>query len=318
MSIRQPFFPGKTVTSEFLNSGQYYGITNPGISFVANPINYWQYPLLDTRSIDYTDFSATFVTSVGNSLITGIKSFTSSPLFPTPVLGSDNNQAANTNFVNLAITTAFASNTFVDLLSTQTVTGSKTFLNLSVPLTANFPGSPISKDYADNNLVNTTTSQVISGEKVFASVVKVPTPISAGDAVNKAITDFLGNAVTSLQDAVAALAALAIGLTVTEGTYVENLSPCRFYWLKFGGNFKVLIVQGAGSANDTEVIEFPTTANNFPGYLQPPIVFTTTTSGDTGLFAAAVYNITSTGFSKAQDRFGGAAGQPLNYIAFGK
>lgn len=315
--LKSLFFPGKVLSSDFLNSSQYYGPAAPGVAFKANPTEFWEYPLLKTSSVDFTDFSSQFVTAQGNSSIQGIKQFSSSPLVPTPNTLDSSAQVANTEYVQNEITSAFLANPLVDLASTQTITGFKTFQNIAVPTTPNFPNSPLSKSFFDSNAVLTSGNQTIAGVKVFAEPVQVPNPINSGDAVNKAVTDILGTSINSLLASVAANTALLSGLTVTQGTYIENTAPCRFFWLKFGGNFKFLIVEGAGSSTDTETIAFPTTAAGFPGFLQPPIVITTAASGDIGLFTPAVSSITAVGFNKAQDRFGGAAGGLVNFLACG-
>jgi hypothetical protein len=69
---------------------------------------------------------------------------------------------------NQLITKTYADSTFVDLASTQTITGDKTFTNLPIstqtPTTSN---QLITKTYADSKFVDLASTQTITGDKTF-------------------------------------------------------------------------------------------------------------------------------------------------------
>lgn len=180
------FFPGKVVTSEWLNKSQFYGPGNPGVIFTANPANDWEYPLLKTTSIDLPDFSSTFVRVNGNVTVNGIKTFTNSPIVPTvSSLITTGQQAANIDYVNTAIVDSLTNSGFVTLGTVQTITGIKTLDDVRVPATPLFANSPVAKDYLDNFYVDIQNAQSITGEKTFTSI-KVPsTPADNNDPISK-------------------------------------------------------------------------------------------------------------------------------------
>lgn len=179
------FAPGKPLTSTWLNGSQYFGSISPGITFTSNPINDWQYPLLLSTSIDVADFSNTFVARSGNTIIDGIKTFTSIPVSPTPSLATlSGTQVVNIDYFQGALSNRLASESYVTTGTTQTISGQKTFADIRVPSIPFFPDQPISKSYADTSYIDTTTTQNITGQKTFASI-KVPlTPSSTNDPVS--------------------------------------------------------------------------------------------------------------------------------------
>jgi hypothetical protein len=189
------FHPGRSVSTRWLNASQYLGPSNPGVVFVANPINDWEYPLIKAESLDLSDMQSFFVTRSANQSIDGVKTFSSIPEFPksTQVNGSQavNVDRLNTDLGVLATTSAAAlaalstnlNTNFVTLATNQSLTGTKNFASLTVPVTPAGPTAPIAKQYYDDNTVQLTGAQTINGTKTFTDI-QVPSPNSSGDAVN--------------------------------------------------------------------------------------------------------------------------------------
>lgn len=189
------FHPGRAVTTSWLNASQYLGPSNPGVVFVSNPINDWEYPLIQTASLDLPDLQNYFVTRSANQLIDGVKTFSSIPEFPESTQASGA-QGVNVNRLNTslgALATALNSSittlstdlntNFVTLATNQTLTGTKNFTSLTVPVTPAGPTAPIAKQYYEDNTVLLTGAQTIMGTKTFADI-QVPSPNSNADAVN--------------------------------------------------------------------------------------------------------------------------------------
>lgn len=204
------FHPGKAVTTKWLNASQYLGPSNPGVVFVANPINDYEYPLLKASSFDLPDIFGYFVGTTSDQTINGEKTFLISPKVPTATnssgtqvvnidrLNSDialNNAAfnlainntnasintTNTNLSNLS--NSIAAN-YVGLVGTQTISGNKTFNNINVPLNPTNGLSPVCLTYFDNNTLKLNENQTVNGTKTFTTSPQVPNPDSGGDAVN--------------------------------------------------------------------------------------------------------------------------------------
>lgn len=210
------FYSGKAVTVSYLNSAQYLGPSNPGVVFVPNPINDWEYPLLKSTSLDLPDLGAYFVTTTANQVIDGTKAFTSIPEFPASTLTAGlqgvnvtrlatdlttlntalssqiqvNNAALNAGISAIA---ADLNTNYVSLATTQTITGAKTFTDIKIAAAPTGPLTPISLGYFDSNAVQLLGNQTIGGTKTFVDI-QVPAPNAANDAVNLA---FLQAALTN-------------------------------------------------------------------------------------------------------------------------
>jgi hypothetical protein len=275
MSLKYPFYPGKAVTTQWLNESQYFGPSAPGISFVQNPIDFWQYPLLTTDSIDVANFANAFVLKGGNITITGTKTFSTSPQVPTPTVGDSSNKAASTEFVAVAVSSAVSGGNFVDLASTQTLTGFKTFQNIAVPLVPSFPNSPISFDYADNNYVSVTGNENVGGIKIFGSSPQIPNPVGNLGAVNQqSLVASLSSLL--LPDVAAGVIKLGniqivFGTTVINGAWVAGgpLTTGSIPYTTYAPTMDPFVsIGGGGSAIDKEVVwrsNFGLTSLSFTG-----------------------------------------------------
>jgi hypothetical protein len=280
------YWSGKAVSTNWLNSSQYLGPSNPGVAFVANPIGDWEYPLLKGASLDLTDFANYFVARSGNQQIAGVKSFTSIPEFPTSVLATGNQgvnvsrlstdlstlsvglsaQIASNNATNVAAIAALSTDlntNFVTLATTQAITGTKNFTNISVPATPSIGTSPISLTYFDTKAVQVTGNQAIAGTKTFADI-KVPNPSSSGDAVNLAYL----------------LGALAPNSLTLSGNTIQ-----------FANGLKIVFgFQTGGGGGQAQAFSFPVTFS-----YTPTVVATPYESAQTVMFA--VSSVTTTGYS---------------------
>lgn len=201
------FYSGKAVTVSYLNSAQYLGPSNPGVVFVPNPINDWEYPLLKSTSLDLPNLGAYFVATTANQSIDGTKIFTSIPEFPASTLTTGSQGVNVTRLVtdltalNTALSSQIAANNatlnagisaiaadlntnYVSLSTAQAITGTKTFTDIKIPATPTGPLAPISLGYFGSNAVQLVGDQTIDGTKTFTTSPQVPNPDSGGDAVN--------------------------------------------------------------------------------------------------------------------------------------
>lgn len=114
----------------------------------------------------------------------------------------------------------------VDIISTQTIGGTKTFSNISVP-TPTGNGNAVNKGYVDSKFVTTSTSQTITGGKTFADggTLEVPIPTSQGMAANKQYVD------TSVVTGITQLAIKFSSLTKAEYDALETKSNSTIYFL---------------------------------------------------------------------------------------
>jgi hypothetical protein len=315
--IKTPFYTGKAVTTDWLNSSQYFGPGNPGIIFVANPLNFWEYPLLNTQSIDVSDFDGRYITKQGNVTISGIKDFTNSPTAPTPAPGDTSFNLATTAFVAGEINNAITNGGFVDLTSAQIITGFKTFNAIKVPLNPGFADSPVALQYLDTNYVDVSTSGNIAGIKTFSNSPEVPTPTTGPAATPKSYVDGListvQTAITNLQVFAVAFQSLVTGLTVGTGNagYV-------FFYIVFPGGLKFIWADNVGSAGAADTINFPTVGQGFPGFANAPTVFLTGNRNQGDCFAPQAVGITAVSFGRRNEVFGNnSVGGPTSFLAIG-
>lgn len=103
-------------------------------------------------SDDVYAFDNTVVHKTGNETISGVKTFSVSPIIPTATTGDSSTKAASTAFVTGAINTI--NNAVVHLAGAETITGVKTLKNTEATI-ANPPNNVSWRytDYTDNNNV---------------------------------------------------------------------------------------------------------------------------------------------------------------------
>jgi hypothetical protein len=190
------FTAGRAVTASWLNSSQYLGPSNPGVVFVANPINDFEYPLLKASSLDLPNLFGYFVGTTSDQNVDGEKTFLISPRVPTAT-NSSGTQVVNIDRLNTdlngvtstttSLITSLAtdlSTNYVKIAETQTITGSKKFDSITVPLLPSSSDAPISSNYFNTNAVLRYNDQIIDGLKTFNVCPQVPNPDSSLDAVN--------------------------------------------------------------------------------------------------------------------------------------
>lgn len=192
------FHPGKALTSQWLNSSQYLGPSNPGVVFVPNPVNDWEYPLLTGASFDLSNLQQYFVTRTANQVIDGVKTFTSILEFPASVQTSGNQgvnvtrltadlAALNTAISDQIVTTNTA---LTAQLATFNTTLAGQIVATNTALTAQI--TTVSNNLA-TNYVTLATNQTVTGLKIFDNI-EVPSspaglnsPISNSHFLSKAV-----------------------------------------------------------------------------------------------------------------------------------
>lgn len=323
------FQAGTAVTARWLNASQFLGPGNPGVVFKANPTNDWEYPLLTTNSINVSNFSNSFLSKNSNATVGGIKTFSASPLIPTPSSLADVLSAVNIDYVNTYVSGSLAAANFVDIGSVQTITGIKTFNDLRVDITPDFADSPISRQYAVDNLVAVTGNQNISGTKSFADC-RVTPPTEADDATPKSwVENLVTSFVTSLNASIAAVSAIVTTHTGQITTLIADLNnlitglnggtnpATNSAWITFPNGLKFLWISAAGTTAQTETITFPGGGSGFPGFSSAPVVLANARDSGTQKFGVAISALTTTSFVKSFENFGGGGGSPISYLAIG-
>lgn len=132
--------------------------------------------------------------STNQTIATGIKTFSVSPVVPTPTTGT---QAANKTYVDLKLPLTGGTMSGAIAMGTSKITGVGNgsapqdvvaFVQLPsstnlVPITSGGTGS------TTKNFVDITTAQTVAGVKSFSSPPTGPTPVGSTDLVNKAYAD---------------------------------------------------------------------------------------------------------------------------------
>ena len=192
------FHPGKALTSQWLNSSQYLGPSNPGVVFVPNPVNDWEYPLLTGASFDLPNLQQYFVTRTANQAVDGVKTFTSIPEFPastqltgnqgvnTSRLSADLNEL-NTTISDQIVTTNTALTAQLTAFNT-TLTGQ--IVTTNTALTAQI--AAVSNNLA-TSYVNLATSQTVTGLKIFDNIEVPSSPAGLNSPISN--SNFLSRAV---------------------------------------------------------------------------------------------------------------------------
>lgn len=314
------FYSGKAVTVSYLNSAQYLGPSNPGVVFVPNPINDWEYPLLKSTSLDLPNLGAYFVTTTANQSIDGTKAFTSIPEFPASTLTAGLQGVNVTRLVtdltalNTALSSQIAANNvalnagisaiaadlntnYVSLATTQAITGAKTFTAIKIPATPIGPLEPISLGYFDSNTVKLTGNQTITGTKTFVDI-QVPNPNAAGDAVNLGTMQTANAAINNSIEAMVT--------SIPAGVTLDNSYKIQAGTVTTTGNI------GAGGTI-SGFVDFPT------AFSSPPVVTATVAGIGLSSLNTDINNpTTATRWSWKLDgpSNGGVAGV-INWIAVG-
>lgn len=181
---------------------------------------------------------ALFVALAGDQAISGTKTFSASPLVPTPDAEDSSAKAANTAFVSGAIAAAHANDTaFVRLTGDQSVNGVKTFTaspqvptapdgdNTLNAASTQFVTGAIAKAHAGSpTLVRTSGDQTIDGVKTFLESPVVPTQTSGDDSQHAASTAFVQQALRSAGAAPDSVVALTGDQTIS-GVKTFTASP---------------------------------------------------------------------------------------------
>lgn len=142
---------------------------------------------------------------VGDQTVGGIKTFTDSPLVPTPDAGDKSTKTANTGFVANAIDIALTNaDQFVRLIGDQSIEGVKTFdASPQVPTapegdntlnaaSTQFVTGAIARAHASApTLVRTGGDQVIDGKKTFLQAPVIPTQPYTDNSTKAASTAFV-------------------------------------------------------------------------------------------------------------------------------
>lgn len=117
------FYKG-SLTKEVTSTGFkiYCSLTNDNTGNLLSDTTNWK-KVMD--SDDLYAFDSAVVKLTGNQTIAGTKTFSSSPIAPTPTAGDSSTKVATTAFATTAINAL--SNTCVKLSGNQTISGTKTF-----------------------------------------------------------------------------------------------------------------------------------------------------------------------------------------------
>lgn len=187
----------------------------------------------------------------GDQTIAGIKTFSSSPIVPTPTLDT---QAANKSYVDdgdQAVTDYVdgldAAN--VKLTGDQTIAGIKTFTSIPVgpavdPTTDNQLTRKFYVDALDAANVKLTGDQTVNGIKDFQTSPLVPTPTTAAQAAPKGYVDF-GDAANA-----ADIADVAADLATLDASVVKLTDDQTVNGIKTFGSIPVLPGTDPVAANE--------------------------------------------------------------------
>ena len=208
----------------------YTKVENPmQIPFVA--VSSWVYVQAGSSSINWLVTPANFSLAVSGASSGGGESF--DPASDYNISGkwkfTQPLKIAEATVATEAVTLGYVNARFqqtVDIISTQTIGGTKTFSNISVP-TPTGNGNAVNKGYVDSNFVTTSTSQTITGGKTFADggTLEVPIPTSQEMAANKQYVD------TSVVTGITQLAIKFSSLTKAEYDALETKSNSTIYFL---------------------------------------------------------------------------------------
>ena len=153
-----------------------------------------------------------YVNLNGTQTITGTKTFNDIKA-KTPSASDNSTKVATTEWVNVKVNglTGTDTSNYVDLSSTQTITGAKTFSavvkaktpatdsdDTSVATTAWVKAKVGTGSVDTSKVVDLTSAQTISGAKTFSSVTKSATPATGSDDTSVATTAWVNTKVRGL------------------------------------------------------------------------------------------------------------------------
>ena len=200
------------------------------IPFVA--VSSWVYVQAGSSSINWLVTPANFSLAVSGASSGGGESF--DPASDYNISGkwkfTQPLKIAEATVATEAVTLGYVNARFqqtVDIISTQTIGGTKTFSASPVVPTPTTAQQASNKGYVDSNFVTTSTSQTITSGKTFADggTLEVPIPTSQGMAANKQYVD------TSVVTGITQLAIKFSSLTKAEYDALETKSNSTIYFL---------------------------------------------------------------------------------------
>lgn len=207
------------------------------------------------------------VHNTGNETVSGVKTFSSSPVVPTP---TNNTDAANKSYVD----SVAASGT------PDATTSVKGKIQLAGDLggTAAAPTVPaLSSKAADSAVVHNTGVETVAGVKTFSNSPLVPTPTTASQAVPKSYVDGLTIGSNSWDMGVTAIGSIdgsnAV-FTVPMGSYIANSLI-----ITVNGIFQARTIDFTETTPGSGVFTF-TTAPLIGDIVRLTYQFTTSTSGN--------------------------------------
>lgn len=240
LSVNAPNGPGEvellaansdTQSEPDMFSLLYTKVENPmQIPFVA--VSSWVYVQAGSSSIIWLVTPANFSIAVPGASSGGGSSF--DPASDYNISGkwkfTQPLKIAEATVATEAVTLGYVNARFqqtVDIISTQTIGGTKTFSASPVVPTPTTAQQASNKGYVDSKFVTTSTSQTITGGKTFADggTLEVPIPTSQGMAANKQYVD------TSVVTGITQLAIKFSSLTKAEYDALETKSNSTIYFL---------------------------------------------------------------------------------------
>lgn len=290
-----PTVPTATTNTQAVNKGQMdAAIAAGGGGDLSNYYTKAQSDSLFTTQTSTNNLIATTVRLTGSQTVAGIKTFSDSPIVPTPTVG---NQASNKTYVDAEVSSKANTSTVntldaqnVKITGAQNISGVKTFSQSPIVPAPTTDTQAATKKYVDDavasgaggNAVLLTGNQTVAGVKTFTSSPKAPVATTFNDVVIKQQMDSelagkvsqtyfdmfeseteadiiaLENNVSSLQGSVSSLDSR---VSSVEGQLSNKVDNSTFTALdnnvvKLSGNQSM---NGVKTFNNSPVVPLPTT-----------------------------------------------------------